>query len=337
MANIMKFHLKFYLYAIVIALAIPINGFCDELSEREAVKTDVIASITNEDFPKLENLSNTYLNSKTRTSSGLWKLTLFYAAIASYLDTQHKDDEFWLPKERLTRSWVEHYPKSATAHLAYARMLLNRGWSYRGGGYANTVEKQNWKPFQEYTEKARIYLEKYKAVCSKDPYWYELMAIIAYRQDWSQNEFSKLIKEGIENHPSYYQIYFAAIDYYSPKWGGDASLIEAFATDSLKKTQSSEGFEMYARIYWYASQTQYGTRLFTDSLVDWPKMKRGIDDTLSKYPDNWNINNFAKFSCMSGDKVKTAELIKRLDTPPIQYVWGSMNYFLSCKTWANEK
>ena len=94
---------------------------------------------------------------------------------------------------------------------------------------------------------------------------------------------------------------------------------------------------MYARIYWYASQTQYGTRLFTDSLVDWPKMKRGIDDTLSKYPDNWNINNFAKFSCMSGDKVKTAELIKRLDTPPIQYVWGSMNYFLSCKTWANEK
>ena len=230
--------------------------------------------------------------------------------------------------------WTD-YPNSATAHLAYARMLLSHGWSFRGSGYANTVEPQNWKPFHDYVQQARVYLEKYKGVASSDPKWYELMAIIAYAQGWPEPDFSRLISEGLQREPLFYQTYFAAIDYYAPKWGGSSEAIERFAREALEKTRSAEGFAMYARIYWYASQTQFYDGLFSESLVDWTTMKKGIDDVLKKYPDSWNTNNFAKFACLSKDKAKTADLIARIEGPPLVAVWKTPSFFQQCKVWAS--
>lgn len=323
-----------WIVAISIGLVVPAAAYCDELSERASIKDEVVTSMRKEEFSKLELLSDTYRSSQARTSSGLWKLTLFYDGISLGFDLHRKDDGFWLASEKFAKKWVEHYPRSATARLAYARMLLNRGWSYRGPGLANTVEPQDWKPFHEFTQKARSYLETYKAIASGDPYWYNIMAVIAYQQSWPEAEFSKLIHEGLARFPSFYQIYFEAMNYYAPKWGGDAALIEKFAREALERTKSTEGFGMYARIYWSASQFQYRERLFIDSKVDWSVMKQGIDDVLRKYPDGWNINNFAKFACLAQDKAKTAELINRIDTSPPVQAWGSMSIFQACRNWA---
>ena len=161
------------------------------------------------------------------------------------------------------------------------------------------------------------------------------MAMVARQQSWPEAEFSKLINEGLERYPSFYQIYFSAIDYFSPKWGGNALSIERFAMDAVKRTQSTEGFGIYARVYWYASQTQYSEKLFSDSQVNWVTMKNGIDDVLKKFPDEWNIQNFAKFSCVAGDKAKTAELIQRSKAPPLLNAWSeSVSYYQQCKNWA---
>jgi hypothetical protein len=50
----------------------------------------------------------------------------------------------------------------------------------------------------------------------------------------------------------------------------------------VRKTRAIEGRGMYARIYWYVSQMQFGERLFKDTSVAWLKMKRGIDDVLKR-------------------------------------------------------
>ena len=319
---------------MIIGLVVPAIAHCDELSERASIKSEVVAFMRKEEFSKLELLSNTYRSSQARTSSGVWKLTMFYEGISSGFDVDRKDDAFWFTWEKFAKKWVELYPKSATARLASARMLLNRGWSYRGPGYANAVEPQNWKPFHEYTQKARSYLETYKEIASDDPYWYNMMAVIAYQQSWPEVEFSKLMHEGLERYPSFYQIYFEAMNYYAPKWGGDAALIEKFAREALDRTKLTEGFGMYARIYWAASQLQYHERLFIDSMADWSVMKRGIDDVLGKYPDEWNVNNFAKLACLAHDKAKTAELINRINASPLVQAWGSKSIFQACRNWA---
>ena len=319
---------------IVFHLLLSGNAFSNELAERAAIRGGVVTLFGGERFSELEALSARYRASKSRTSSGIWHLTLFYIGVGLAFDAKHEEQELWLKAERSAKKWVADYPDSATAHLAYATMLINHGWSFRGQGYANTVEPQNWKPFHDYLQQARVYLEKHKNVASSDPHWYELMAVIARAQGWPESEFSKVISEGLKREPLFYQIYFAAIDYYAPKWGGNAAAIEKFARKALKKTRAAEGFGMYARIYWYASQTQYDSRLFSQSLVDWPTMKKGIDDVLKKYPDSWNINNFAKFACLSKDKEKTAELIARIGKYPSPAVWRSGSLYQRCRDWA---
>jgi hypothetical protein len=319
---------------IVFCLLLSVRAFCDELSERAAIRSEVVTLIGGEQFSTLEALAARYRMSQSRTSSGIWQLTLFYSGVTSAFDSDRKEQDFWLKAERSAKKWVADYPNSATAHLAYAKMLLSHGWSFRGSGYANTVEPQNWKPFDDYVQQARVYLEKNKHVASNDPHWYELMAVVAYAQGWPESDFARLISEGLQREPLFYQTYFAAIDYYAPKWGGSAVAIEQFAREGLEHTRSTEGFAMYARIYWYASQTQFYDRLFSESLVDWTTMKKGIDDVLNKYPDSWNINNFAKFACLSKDKAKTAELMGRITDAPLGAVWGSSSFFQQCKVWA---
>jgi hypothetical protein len=320
---------------LFLLLIAPCAVFGDELDDRARIRNEVATLVTNEDFSKLESMADTYRTSKSRTSSGIWHLTIFYSGIYSAFNIRNKDPAFWSQAEQLMKRWLAAYPSSTTAPLAYARMLRNHGWSIRGGGYANTVESQNWKPFREYNERARAYLEKYKEIASRDPYWYALMAEIATVQEWHEAEFERLIAEGLQREPLFYQLYFAAIDYYAPKWGGTAEAVEKFARQAVTKTKASEGFGMYARTYWYASETQYDDRLFSDSLVDWLTMKKGIDDILKKYPDSWNINNFAKFACLSRDKAKTASLIAQIDAAPIMAVWKNATFFKQCKLWAS--
>ncbi len=321
---------------LLIAFGLQLSGagLCTELAERAQVRSEVIGLVSAGDFAKLEALAELYRSTKARTSSGVWKLTLFNAGVSDAFHNSNKEPEFWAAAEKRVSAWVKRYPKSPTARLAYAQVLLNRGWSIRGVGYANTVEPQNWRPFFEYTAKARRYLETHKAIAASDPRWFETMAVIAYSEGWPEAEFAKLIREAASREPGFYQTYFAAIIYYLPKWGGNASAIEGFAKEVLEWTQAAEGFGMYARIYWYASQEQFGERLFTESLVDWPLMKKGMDDVLKKYPDNWNINNFAKFSCLAQDKTKAAELFARIRYPVPMEAWGPAETFRRCKLWA---
>jgi hypothetical protein len=160
------------------------------------------------------------------------------------------------------------------------------------------------------------------------------MAGIATGLGMNRSEFQKIIDEGLNKYPLYYQLYFSALNYFAPKWHGNAKDIEEFANSAVARTKDQEGLGMYARIYWAASQYQYGERLFIDSNVVWEKMKRGIDDVLKRYPDQWNINNFALFACFAKDKQKARELFNLIKEPPILQVWKSESNYLRYKSWA---
>jgi hypothetical protein len=160
------------------------------------------------------------------------------------------------------------------------------------------------------------------------------MASIATGLGMNKSEFQKLIDEGLKREPLYYQLYFTAINYFTPKWHGSAKEIEEFANSAVGRTKEQEGLGMYTRIYWAASQDQYGQRLFIDSNVVWEKMKKGMDDVLKRYPDQWNINNFALFACLAKDREKARELFNLIKEPPIVKVWKSEPNYLRCKSWA---
>lgn len=325
-------------FACLLAIAGTLLSACtrlDEMQDRATIKAEVQRALAAHEFATLEDMAEGFRTTKARTSSGLWKLSVFYWGVDEYFDNHRKDAEFWKAAEQITIEWGERYPDSPTAHLVAAEFLVNRAWSYRGTNYAYTVEPQNWPPFLDHIERARSYLEAHRATAEVDPYWFDIMSEIAVLQNWPEDRFLAMQADAYAKEPAYYQRYFTAMDYYTPKWGGSAEQIETFVRQSLERTRESEGWGMYARMYWYASQTQYHDDLFAESLVNWDDMKKGMDDVLARYPDDWNLGNFARFACLAGDGAKTRELLDRLSREAAERAWDRQEDFERCRDLAS--
>lgn len=324
---------KIALVLSVLVLAAWMPAHAGEMEDRTEIARAVSALFEAEKFDELDRMAEEFRTRESRTSSGLWKLTLFYRGL--YVQHEGKANESYFNKvDGLYMKWAAQNPDSTVAHVGHAGNLLNRAWFFRGGGWARDVPEESWKPFFENLEKARLYLLKHKQSTDKDPVWFHNMLAIAKGENWPLDRFLAMVEEGTAKHPYYYEIYFKAIDYLLPKWHGDKAMIEGFAKLAVETTREREGVGMYARIYWYASQVQFGTSLFTDTEIVWNKMSAGIDDVLARYPDQWNINNFAHFACLARDKEKATALLARIDGPPIEYAWANdlINHRL-CELW----
>ena len=282
---------------------------------------------------ELDSLADKYRKTAARTPSGIWKLTEFYNGFDVKIPVDYK--KYWDLYIENIEDWANEYPDSPTPRIALASILINRAWAYRTGLPAKEVDAKAWKTFNYYISQAKLILEGNKPVASKDPHWYALMTTVATAESWDLAKFLRLIDEGTSKYPYYYQIYFRGINYLLPRWHGGFDQMEAFANAAVKKTKSKEKMAMYARIYWAASGV-YGKRLFLESKVNWNNMRQGMIDVLNQYPDSWNINNFAYFSCFAKDK-ETAKKLTGMIKQPLMGVWEAQEVFDACKNWTNGK
>jgi len=312
----------------------PVTTMADEIQTRKEIQSSARELFSHSNFDLLNRQASIYLNSQSRTSSGLWELSVFYLGLANLPTNKAPDPKYWADLKTKLLKWSKLDNDLSFPHMVYANKVLNQAWMYRGSGWGHEVKKENWKPFREKIEESRLYLIKHSHFKSIDPRWHETMLVIAKAQGWSIADFYKLLDEALSMHPQFYEIYFRALDYLLPIWHGSIEEVESFAIYATKKSQDLEGQGMYARIYWYLSQAEYGHALFTKSKVRWGQMKLGIEDVMKKYPDQWNINNFAVFSCLAGDKDMTKKLMNMLQDRPIISVWKSGRFYEHCKSMA---
>jgi hypothetical protein len=174
-----------------------------EIIARDAVRSWVVTLFEHERFTDLERLSTQYRTSKSRTTSGLWKLTVFHSGISKAFLDRRKRKTDWAKAEHVVKKWLAKYPDSPSPHIAYARIAINHAWSIRGTGGGKNVAPQTVEHFKQHIEiarkieGARTYLEKNKHIAAKDPHWYVLMAEIAMTQGWPEPRFSKMVSEGL--------------------------------------------------------------------------------------------------------------------------------------------
>lgn len=306
----------------------------DEHAERAEVMTMVGALMEARDFETLEALAEQYRSTEARTGSGVFMLTRYYDGVSNYFNTRDRDAVIWNDRAALAEAWWNAYPDSPTPRLVTAQLLANTAWSYRGGGYVRTVPPDRWEAFRRQNAEAFAFISKQKSVAARDPYWYELTLRLGQRDSMDDATYMAIFDEAVARYPRFYPLYFGAVNNFSPKWGGSAEAIESFARHALKKVRRKDRAALYTRIYWVASQNQYGSDLFTDSYVDWPLMRRGIDDVLARYPTDWNLQNFAFFACRALDKPKTRELMGRITAPPDGKAWESVEAYEKCREWA---
>lgn len=98
----------------------------------------------------------------------------------------------------------------------------------------------------------------------------------------------------------------------------------------LAKTRDTDKHGLYARTYWYAAGFVPQGQLSALPHFEWQKMKAGFDDVVAQYSEPWNINSYALFACMAGDRAKLRELLPRALALPVVNVWGSSEYFAAC-------
>ena len=305
-----------------------------ELDERKRIQDEVNYLILNSRYSQLEELAQSYRDNDARTSSGIQKLAVFYLTIDKITKERLQMNAVGYLMRDQMEVWLAQHPNSPTAAVAKSVTLTAEGWYIRGGGYARTVDEEAWAPFFEKMNEANQVLLEAESYAAVDPYWHVQRAKILNHLNAPPEEFILFMDEALARHPNFFELHFAAVNYFAPKWHGDAYAIEAFAVRANEIAHETEGDGMYARIYWYASQTQFDLRLFMDSQVDWEKMRRGMIDVLAEYPDQWNIQNFALFSCLADDQDMTRELLGQMEGTPIMTAWKREDILDYCTDFA---
>jgi hypothetical protein len=329
-------HRFFFLIFCFLVIGIsPVRA--DETALREEFSIQVADLFWKREFGQLEEMADTFRREQSRTPSGLWKLRMLYRGVNGVIGSPPASDDRWNKVLLMVDEWIGQHPRSPTPHIVKAKFLLIIAGKIRGDSMAKDVPEGAWEPFFKTVKQAGAYLMKVKDFADQDPEWYESMVSVASSLNLTDGSFDALVKEGLDKHPTYYPLYFNIAYYWLPKWHGDRHKIEELANEAVERTQSTDGMGMYARIYWYVSSTYYGGTIFTDSDVSWPKMKRGIEDVLKQYPDQWNLNNFAYFACMAKDRSFTKELMSRIETPDISGFKNHQGVYLYCKNFAEAK
>jgi len=285
---------------------------------------EVKEAFLSKDIETLEHLSTKFRMENRKSPIGRWNLEHFYAgtrtAMAAMAASARHSDASWKEIEGFIKQWIKAYPKSPTAHIVYARALILHGWFFRGSGAASTVSKADWSFFYRYINRAHDHLQKAKTFASNDPRWYGVMMTVARAQRWKRGKFENLLSEAFHRYPYFYANYFSALQYFLPAWNGNIDQVSEFIDWAVKKTMKSDGMGIYARLYWRVSLDQYDD-IFGKTNVDWEKMKDGFEDIVKQYPDPWNINTYARFAYLAGDKTKGQELSSRIAQKPILEAW----------------
>lgn len=323
--------------AFILVLVMSVSSAsANELEIRYDIELAVRYRVLNEEFATLEETASDFRDNDARTSSGLRKLFLFYHSFGDAAEFSlryvHDDEQ---PIMAIANAWVDTFPQSPTAILARAAIQRKIAWYHRLNGDAQSSRQDRYRTFVRAIKAVDASLREAEDYASVDSYYYYMRAHNLNETGASPEDFLALLHEGLDKFPDAYQLHFAGVDYFAPKWHGSAELIEAYARRAIQYSAQTDPDALYARIYWYAAQTQYGLNLFSNSDVVWSDMRRGIDKVLLEFPDQWNIQNFAVFACAADDAELTRTLFARVEEPILSYYLQQPQIMEHCRDIAN--
>lgn len=320
--------------AILLLVGLSLSGLVSagELEERAKVHHTVALMFAAGDFAALEELATKYRTEQTRTPSGTWKLTEFYDGLTKKGLGFAKDEQAaWDRVFKTIDEWIVAYPSSPTPYVVKGAALMNRGWAYRGEGWASGVKKEDSSQYRQFASKAAQYLIENRRIGALDPHWYYLVADTHRALGASKEQYMALMHEALDQYPDYDPLYFKSSGYLSPKWYGSLEELEEFAQSSVERTKATRGYEVYARIYWASGRINKRKFAFEGPHANWDDMVKGMREVTKRYPSQWNVNHFAFFSCIKNDFNKAAEFVDMIVEPFNQTAWGSDRNYYQCR------
>lgn len=310
-------------------IARPKNGKMNELVYRSRVYSEVIIPFADQAIEEQERRVATLRQSAAKSPSGLWQLLFHYDAMAQSI-CPLDDDTIG---KALTR-WSELFPPSPTpliyqslrleCRLEQAREKMQLG-SLPGGKAGKLVFRSRAREWKDY-------LLRHGQVGKTDPqYFTHLIRVMGHLEE-PFDQIMAVLEEAVAVEPTFHQSYFAALE--SAGTALSPQSLESFANYASDKTEGTDAAGMYVRVYWFSYQALFGAATFSLPTINWAKMKAAMDQVLARYPDEWNLNHFALFSCLRQDPLQSRLLLAQIGSPLLP-VWRDAQLYRACKEWAD--
>lgn len=291
------------------------------------------------DFETLEALHTRYNQPGQRNEAGRSKLVLFREGLDAGLDGPKAAREAYFQQmAALTLSWAQARPDSPFAHLLHARSLGAMASWYRGGGFSNTVSPEAWRAFERTNRQRADYLAQHAKVVARSSSLHADLLTLGRLQSWDDARMWGIFDAGMALNPDDEGLYRGMLVAALPKWGGDAARIDRVVQEVARRTRAMHGDVFYARMYAWTHDWQYEHRLFSETLVDWPRMRAGYRELQQRHPAPAHANTLAAFACLARDKETAAEMMAKIGTQPLIDQWGrnGRRKFDECKRWLAE-
>lgn len=298
---------------------------------------DLLLPVNPEKYDSFERVLAPYRSDSARTSSGIRKLSVFYRTLDSKLLSYTIPDGVLVSQAKHLDRWVKQMPESPSAVVYNGIALLN--YAKAAIFLRSTVETMTPERLAEFNSRlaqAEKFMRDHRATGSIDPHFYKVLIDIAALKNTPFGEIQTVLNEASERHPYYYEIYFAAIDAAIAK-SSEMELGERIAhivEQGVAKTSSKDGTGFYARGYWSASAL-LGVPVHAIPMVDWEKMRAGMNDVYARYAEAWNANNFALFACLASDGSTTRTFLTPALATPVESVWRSAENMQRCVAFSN--
>ncbi len=311
----------------------------DELAERSRIGEEtrwLFIGSGEENIDRLEATLARYRDNKELTLSGVWKLTCAYSFLPRLkMDWTAEDQPGQRPATLiLLEEWRIKYPSSPSPYIFEASISYFRTTAILRDRLARSTYPGGIDALKTKLAEVRTFLEKNKALAAQDPHYYALMIDILRDQRVSTDEMLQVALEGASRFPTYSEIYYHATRAFGVLSRKPYDDLEALANAAVEKTKPALGDEMYARIYWAATQSIVDINEIGTLKWNWERMKSSMNTITTRYPVQWNIQNFAMLSCLVNDSAATKKFMNMAKGIPLARVWSQREFFDACRTLA---
>lgn len=177
---------------------------------------------------ELDAVGDAFRKNKQKLADGNQLLACWYEALLAPRFERNAEEQI-----ALFRSWLEVCPNSYDVRFCLAKLLLDKAWEVRGGGWASEVTESQWDEFhRDHSEAVRLFDELQSSRPALDPWAASLgISLCRNREDGKATAY-QLFQRAQEYDPTALELYLAMGVLLLPRWAGDQGELATFIRQS---------------------------------------------------------------------------------------------------------
>lgn len=210
-------------------------------------------------------------------------------ACAALLDTVGRNpkevtDAYNMIEKPLFKNW----PKAAAAYFVKGQFYYEFAWRARGGGYADKVSEQGWKPFKENLEVAE---KAFNQAWALDPGDFRIpteMIEMAVSQQKARPEMEQWFDRAMNLNTNNYSACLKKLRYLSPKWYGSPEEMTRFGRECVESPKWGGRVPLIlVDAHWQLAQflSPAQRRVYWQDTGVWTDIKNAYEKFFRLYPE----------------------------------------------------